>query len=89
MAEATVNRNARKVRQGLVISTKGNKSITVRVDRTMSHPRYTKTVGARTKFYVHDEKGEAGVGDVVRIMETRPISKTKHWRLLQIVKKAE
>lgn len=89
MTEAAVTRNFRKVRVGRVISNKGSKSIVVRVDRAMSHPRYTKTVGAFSKLYAHDEKNEAGVGDVVRIMETRPLSKTKHWRLVEIVKKAE
>lgn len=89
MAEPATTRNMRKVRVGTVISDKADKTIIVRVDRTMSHPVYTKTVKSITKLYAHDEKNEAGVGDVVRLMETRPISKTKHWRLAEIVKKAE
>jgi small subunit ribosomal protein S17 len=89
MTETAAVRNSRKVRTGQVVSSKGEKTIIVRVDRTMRHPRYTKTVGATTKFYAHDEKNEAGVGDVVRIMETRPLSKTKRWRLVEIVKKAD
>ncbi len=89
MTEATISRSTRKVRIGKVVSDKGNKSITVRVDRTIRHPLYFKPVRTFSKFYAHDEKNEAKVGDVVRIMETRPISKTKHWRLVQIVEKAE
>lgn len=86
---ATTTRNTRKVRVGTVISDKGNKSITVRVDRTMRHKLYFKPVRTFSKFYAHDEKNEAKVGDVVRIMETRPISKTKRWRLVEVVEKAE
>lgn len=85
----TMTRNTRKVRVGKVVSDKGNKSIVVRVDRTIRHPLYFKPVRTFSKFYAHDEKNEAHVGDVVRIMETRPISKTKHWRLVEIVEKAD
>lgn len=88
MTEAAVTRSSRKVRIGKVVSDKGNKSITVRVDRTIRHPLYFKPVRTFSKFYTHDEKNEAKVGDVVRIMETRPISKTKRWRLVEIVEKA-
>ena len=84
-----MTRNTRKVRVGKVVSDKGNKSIVVRVDRTIRHPLYFKPVRTFSKFYAHDEKNEAHVGDVVRIMETRPISKTKHWRLVEIVEKAD
>jgi len=89
MTETTATRNRRKVRVGTVVSDKGDKSITVRVDRTMTHPRYFKTIKTASKFYAHDEKNEAKIGDVVRIMETRPLSKTKHWRLVEIVEKAK
>jgi small subunit ribosomal protein S17 len=88
MAEAT-KRNKRKVRLGTVISDKMDKSIVVRVDRTMSHPVYLKTFRTSSKLYAHDEKNEAGVGDVVRVMETRPLSARKCWRLVEIVEKAK
>ncbi len=88
MAEAT-KRNKRKVRLGTVISDKMDKSIVVRVDRTMSHPVYLKTFRTSSKLYAHDEKNEAGVGDVVRVMETRPLSARKRWRLVEIVEKAK
>ncbi len=89
MTETTTARHSRKVRVGKVVSDKGNKSIVVRVDRTIRHHLYFKPVRTYSKFYAHDEKNEAKLGDVVRIMETRPISKTKHWRLVEIVEKAE
>jgi small subunit ribosomal protein S17 len=88
MAEET-KRNYRKVRVGTVISDKMNKSIIVRVDRTMRHPLYEKIFRTFSKLYAHDEKNEARIGDVVRVMETRPLSKSKRWRLTEIVKKAE
>lgn len=88
MAE-TQQRNQRKVRMGTVISDKMDKGIVVRVDRTMKHPLYLKTVRTFSKLYVHDEKNEAGVGDRVRVMETRPLSKTKRWRLVEILEKAK
>jgi small subunit ribosomal protein S17 len=84
-----VTRNARKVRVGVVMSGKMNKTIVVRVDRTMKHPLYMKTVRTFSKLYAHDEKNEAGVGDRVRVMETRPLSKTKRWRLVEVVEKAK
>ncbi len=89
MTETATARHTRKVRVGKVVSDKGNKSIVVRVNRTIRHPLYFKPVRTFSKFYAHDEKNEAKIGDVVRIMETRPISKTKHWRLVEIVEKAE
>ncbi len=82
-------RNYRKVRVGTVISDKMDKSIIVRVDRTMRHPLYEKIFRTFSKLYAHDEKNEAHIGDVVRVMETRPLSKNKRWRLTEIVKKAE
>ncbi len=88
MAEAT-KRNKRKVRLGTVISDKMDKSIVVSIERTMSHPVYLKTFRTSSKLYAHDEKNEAGMGDVVRVMETRPLSARKRWRLVEIVGKAK
>lgn len=88
MAE-TPERNRRKVRQGTVVSNGMDKSIVVRIDRTIKHPLYTKPVKTFSKLYAHDEKNEAGVGDLVRVMETRPLSKMKRWRLVEIVEKAK
>jgi small subunit ribosomal protein S17 len=88
MAE-TPERNRRKVRLGTVVSNGMNKSIVVRIDRTIKHPLYTKPVKTFSKLYAHDEKNEAGVGDLVRVMETRPLSKMKRWRLVEIVEKAK
>lgn len=83
------SRSRRKVRSGTVVSDKMDKTVVVRVERTMPHPLYGKTFRTSTKFYAHDEKNEAGVGDVVRIMETRPLSLKKRWRLVEIVEKAK
>lgn len=92
MAETTTQpeaaRGNRKLREGEVISDKMAKTIVVRVQRRFPHPRYKKVVTAYSKFYAHDEKREAKVGDRVRIVETRPLSKTKHWRLVEIVEKS-
>ena len=82
-------RNRRKIRVGTVVSSKMNKSIVVRIDRTFKHKLYEKTFRTSSKLYAHDENNEAGVGDVVRVMETRPLSATKRWRLLEIVEKAK
>jgi len=84
--EAT--RSRRKQRTGEVISNKMAKTIVVRVERRFAHPRFKKVVTAYKKLYAHDEKGEAKVGDRVRIEETRPLSKTKRWRLMEIVDRA-
>lgn len=81
-------RGHRKERIGEVISARMMKTITVRVERRFAHPRYRKVVKAYKKYYVHDEKGEARVGDRVRIVETRPLSKTKRWRLVEILERA-
>ena len=88
--EASVNteqlkRGQRKEREGEVISNKMSKTIVVRVERRFPHPKFKKVVTGYTKFYAHDEKNEAGVGDRVRIEETRPISKLKRWRLVQVI----
>lgn len=80
--------NAAKVRQGIVVSNKGNKSITVRIDFARRHPTYEKIVRRSRTLHAHDERNEAGEGDVVRVIETRPLSKTKRWRLVDIVEKA-
>jgi small subunit ribosomal protein S17 len=82
-------RNLRKTRIGVVSGNKMNKTITVNVERKVKHPIYGKFVKKTTKFHAHDEKSECGVGDVVRIMETRPLSKTKRWRLLEVIEKAK
>jgi small subunit ribosomal protein S17 len=79
----------RKERVGEVVSDKMSKTIVVRVERRFRHPRFKKVVTSYSKFYAHDEKGEAKVGDRVLIQETRPISKTKSWRLVQVVERAE
>ena len=79
----------RKERTGEVISDKMNKTIVVRVERRFQHPRFKKVVTSFKKFYAHDEKNEAKVGDVVLIAETRPLSKSKSWRLVQVVEKNE
>ena len=81
-------RGRRKVRLGTVISDKMDKTVIVQVGSSKAHRLYRKTVRQRTKFKVHDEKNECGVGDLVRITETRPLSKEKRWRVLEIVEKA-
>jgi len=78
----------RKERVGEVVSNKMTKTIVVKVERRFPHPRYKKIVTAFKKFYAHDEKNEAKIGDRVRIEETRPLSKTKCWRLVEVVEKA-
>lgn len=84
------NRTAsRKIRVGKVISDKMDKTITVLVERVMRHPIYVKTFRTSTKLTVHDEKNDANIGDVVRVMETRPLSKNKRWRLVEIVERAK
>lgn len=82
-------RNFRKERIGIVVSNKMQKSIVVRVDRKMKHPKYGKFIQRSKKFIVHDENNECNEGDTVRIMETRPLSKRKNWRLVEIVEKAK
>jgi small subunit ribosomal protein S17 len=84
-----IERKRRKSRIGIVNSSKMEKTITVAVERKVKHPIYGKFVKKTTKFHAHDEQNTAGVGDVVRIMETRPLSKTKRWRLVEIIEKAK
>src|SRR5258705_3195561 len=86
-ADPETARGHRKERLGEVISNKMTKTIVVRVERRFPHPRYKKVVTGYSKFYAHDEKSEAKVGDRVRIEETRPLSKTKNWRLVEIVER--
>jgi small subunit ribosomal protein S17 len=86
--EAAEDRGIRKERLGKVISNKMNKTIVVSVERRFPHPKFKKVVKSFSKFYAHDEKGEAKVGDVVLIRETRPLSKLKRWRLTQVLEKA-
>jgi small subunit ribosomal protein S17 len=88
-ANKMVERNLRKTRIGVVKSNKMNKTITVTVERKVKHPIYGKFVKKTTSFHAHDEKNECVVGDVVRIMESRPLSKTKRWRLVEVVEKAK
>jgi small subunit ribosomal protein S17 len=82
-------RGRRQERRGVVVSDKGEKTIVVKVDVTKSHPRYKKVVRRSVKFHAHDEQNTAGIGDTVRIVETRPLSKTKRWRLAEVVEKAK
>jgi small subunit ribosomal protein S17 len=84
-----MERNLRKERQGVVVSNKMDKTIVVAVKWKEKHPIYGKFVNKTRKFHVHDEKNECGIGDTVRIMETRPLSKTVRWRLTQIIERAK
>jgi small subunit ribosomal protein S17 len=79
-------RNARKVRQGEVISDRMDKTVVVRVKRLVRDPLYKKYVYKRSKYYAHDEENKCKIGDKVKIMETRPLSKTKRWRVVEIIK---
>ncbi|MDQ8160356.1 MAG: 30S ribosomal protein S17 [Gemmatimonadota bacterium] len=91
-ASATQNgasdRTARKLRTGLVVSDKMDKTVVVRIDRRMPHPQYGKMVTRTRKLKAHDEENSAKLGDLVRIMETRPLSKDKRWRVVEIVERA-
>ena len=80
-------RNLRKTRIGVVSSNKMDKTITVKVERKIKHPLYGKFLKKTTSFHAHDEKNECSIGDTVKIMETRPYSKTKRWRLVEVVEK--
>ncbi|HIW87465.1 MAG TPA: 30S ribosomal protein S17 [Candidatus Onthomorpha intestinigallinarum] len=84
-----MERNLRKERIGVVVSNKMDKSITVLVERKVKHPKYGKFIKRSSKFMAHDEKNECGMGDTVRIMETRPLSKNKCWRLVEIIERAK
>lgn len=87
-AAEAAERGSRKFRVGLVVSSKMDKTITVALERQVKHPIYGKFVKQTTKLKAHDEANEAGEGDTVRIQETRPLSKTKRWRLVEIVERA-
>lgn len=83
------NRNLRKTRVGVVVSNKMDKTISVKIERRLPHPIYGKSMKMSKKFMAHDEKNECGIGDTVRIMETRPLSKHKRWRLVDVIEKAK
>ena len=92
MAEEIIKaeeRNLRKTRIGVVTSNKMTKTITVAVERKVKHPMYGKFLKKTTKFHAHDEKNECSIGDTVKIMESRPLSKTKRWRLVEVVEKVK
>jgi len=82
-------RTLRKQKIGIVVSNKMDKTIVVKVDRRVRHPKYGKFIKRSTKFYAHDEKNECSIGDKVSIMETRPLSKMKRWRLIEIIEKVK
>ena len=88
-AEASSDRTRRKIRTGVVVSEKMDKTVLIRIDRTVRHPLYKKTLKRSNKLAVHDENNDARVGDTVRVMETRPLSKTKRWRIVDIVERAK
>lgn len=88
-SSGVVERNTRKEKVGKVISNKMTKSIVIAVERKVKHPMYGKFLNSTTKLMAHDEKNEAAIGDIVRIMETRPLSKRKRWRLVEIIEKAK
>jgi small subunit ribosomal protein S17 len=89
MTETETTRNRRKVRVGRVVSDRMEKTIVVSIERLVKHPTYGRYVRRRAKFKVHDEKNECKVGDLVRFMETRPISKDKRWRFVAVVERAK
>ena len=84
-----MERNLRKTKLGVVSSNRMDKTITVNVERKVKHPLYGKFVKKSTKFHAHDEKNECSIGDTVKIMESRPLSKTKRWRLVEVVEKVK
>ena len=81
-------RSARKVRTGVVVSDARDKTVTVEITMSVRHPKYSKTIEQRRRLQVHDEQNDAHLGDTVRVVETRPLSKTKHWRVVEIVERA-
>ena len=85
----TEERNSRKVRQGVVVSATNDKTIVVQIEERKPHPVYKKMMVRTKKLHAHDQNNECGVGDTVQIMETRPLSKMKRWRLVQIIEKAK
>ena len=89
MSEIETRENPRKIREGIVVSTKMDKTLVVAVIERVSHPKYGKTVQRTKKLYAHDEKNDAKIGDRVRVEETRPLSKLKRWRLVEILERAK
>jgi small subunit ribosomal protein S17 len=87
--ETTESRAARKVREGVVVSTKMDKTVVVAVIERVRHPRYAKFVQRTKKLYVHDEANDARTGDRVRVQETRPLSKSKRWRVVEVLERAK
>mgnify|MGYP006304231679 CR=1 FL=1 len=87
--EDNKGRNLRKERIGIVVSNKMDKTVVVAEKKKMKHPIYGKFVNNTTKFHAHDEKNDCNIGDLVRIMETRPLSKSKRWRLVEIIERAK
>ena len=88
-ADAPQRITRRKVRQGVIVSDKNDKTVIVKVERTVRHPLYGKVMRSTKRYQAHDEANQGKVGDVVRIMECRPMSRTKRWRLLEVVNRAE
>ena len=86
---ANENRNLRKTRVGMVVSDKMDKTVVVAIADNVKHPTYGKIIKRTTKIHAHDEANECGIGDKVQVMETRPLSKTKRWRMVQIIEKAK
>jgi len=84
-----MERNLRKVREGIVVSNKMQKTIVIQVERKLKHAKYGKFLKKTTKFAAHDENNDCNIGDTVRIMETRPLSKSKRWRLVEIIERAK
>ena len=89
MSEAAQNRGMRKTRVGVVVSDKMDKTIVVKLSTRVKHPLYSKYINKTTKIKAHDENNECGIGDTVRVMETRPLSREKRWRLVEIIEKAK
>jgi small subunit ribosomal protein S17 len=86
---SAIERGARKLRTGVVVSDKMDKTVVVRIDRQVRHALYGKTVKRSSKLSAHDEANDAHLGDIVRVMETRPVSKSKRWRVVEIVERAK
>ena len=89
MTEMTVARNSRKVRQGVVVSISGNTTIVVQITERKRHPKYGTMMTSTKTLHAHDEECTAGLGDTVKVMETRPLSKMKRWRLVEIIERAK
>ena len=89
MSETAQNRGMRKTRIGVVVSNKMDKTIVVKLSTRVKHPLYSKYINKTTKIKAHDEKNECGIGDTVKVMETRPLSREKRWRLVEIIEKAK